>query len=151
LGVRPLSLGLGLVVAALLAAGCGGGGGDRLSKEDFQQQANATCTKYEKKLNAIGKPTSLEDIKAYVDKGIPVIQQGLAELRTLKPPEDLQSDYDRMLAEIEKSIPAARQLGEAAAENDPAAVQKALAAGNAARAAADDAAKTLGLTECLSG
>jgi hypothetical protein len=147
LRVRPLSFGLAL----LLAAGCGGGGGDRLSKEEFQKQANATCTKYEAKLNAIGRPTSPADVKAYVEKGIPVIQQGLAELRALKPPEGMQGDYERMLTEVEKSIPAARQLGEAAAKNDAAAVQKALAAGNAASAAADDAAKSLGLTGCVSG
>jgi hypothetical protein len=140
-----------LVLAASFLAACGGGGGgDRLSKQEFQQRANATCTTYEKKVNELGNPQSPSQIPQYVEKGIPLIQQGVAELRRLHPPADLQEDYDRMLAEIEKSIPAARKLADAAAKKDAAAVQAALAEGRTASDAADEIAKKLGLTGCVS-
>jgi hypothetical protein len=145
-----LLLATGSVLVAFFTAGCGGDG-DRLSKEDFQKQASATCAKYEQKLNTIGTPTSPSDISNYVEKGVPVIEQGLAELRRLKPPADMQEDYDRMLAEVEKSVPAARRLAAAAAKQDAAGVQKALKEGRAASDASDDIARALGLTGCVSG
>jgi flagellar hook-length control protein FliK len=140
----------GLVVGGLLAAGCGGGGGDRLSEEEFREQANAICEEYDQKIAALGSPTSPEDIPAFVEKGIPLIEQGLAELRDLNPPEELQEDYDRMLDETEKAIPAARKLSEAAAEEDAAAVQEAIAEGQQADTESDRIATELGLNGCVS-
>ena len=57
------------------------------------------------------------------------------------------ADFDRWLAE---QWPAAQQLGEAASNNDAAAVQRALKAGQAADATSDEIAKDLGLTGCAS-
>lgn len=141
-----ISIVLGLVLA--FAAGCGGGGGDRLSKEEFQQKANAVCKRYDAKIAALGQPASPADIPDFVEKGIPVIQQGIAELRALRPPADLQADYDRMLDETEKAIPAARRLADAAQKKDAAAVQKAISEGNEADQASDRIATKLGLAEC---
>jgi hypothetical protein len=147
--VRACLIGLLAVVAlSVLAAGCGGGGDNRLSKEDFQQQANAICKRYDEKIAAIGTPSSPADIPAFVEKGIPLIQQGIAELRALRPPADLQADYDRMLDETAKAIPAARKLADAAAKNDAAAVQEALKEGNDANTASDELATKLGLPQC---
>jgi hypothetical protein len=147
--VRACLIGLLAVVAlSVFAAGCGGGGNNRLSKEDFQQQANAICKKYDEKIKAIGTPTSPADIPAFVEKGVPLIQQGIAELRALRPPSDLQADYNRMLDETAKAIPAARKLADAAAKNDAAAVQEALKEGNDANTASDQLATKLGLQQC---
>jgi hypothetical protein len=140
---------LAIAVFGALAAGCGGGGGgDRLSKQEFQQQASAICKRYEAKIAALGSPASPGDIPQFVEKGIPVIQQGIAELRALRPPADLEDDYNRMLDETEKAIPAARKLADAAEKRDAAAVQEAIKEGNAADEASDRIATKLGLTEC---
>jgi hypothetical protein len=138
------TVGLALVLVCL-AAGCGGGGSD---KEDFQKQANSICKRYTEQLAALPAPSSPAAISEYVDKAIPLLEQGVAELRALKPPEELAGDYGRMLDETENAIPAARDLGAAAAKNDPAAVQKALNEGNAANDKADRLATKLGLPEC---
>jgi hypothetical protein len=122
------ALGLALLSAAL-AAGCGGGGGGGLSQEEFQQQANAICEKYDKKIQALGSPQSPADIPAYVQKGIPLLQQGIAELRALNPPADVEDDYNRMLNETAKAIPAAEKLADAAEKSDAAAVQDAIKEG----------------------
>jgi hypothetical protein len=66
----------------------------------------------------------------------------------LNPPEEFEEDYETMLAETEKAIPAARALSEAAAEEDPAAVQDAIAQGQQADEASDRVANELGLDEC---
>jgi hypothetical protein len=136
------TIGLALVLVCL-AAGCGGNG-----KEDFQKQANAICERYDAKINALGTPSSPADIPQFVEKAIPIIQQGVAELRALKPPQELAGDYNRMLDETEKAIPAARDLADAASKNDAAAVQKALEEGNTANQNSDRLATKIGLSGC---
>ena len=140
-------LGLALFFAAL-AAGCGGGGGDGLSQEEFRQQADAICEKYDKKIQALGSPQSPADIPAYVQKGIPLLRQGIAELRALKPPADVEDDYNRMLNETAKAIPAAEKLADAAEKGDTAAVQEAIREGQQADQASDELATKLGLGRC---
>ena len=142
---RPLGLAL---FFACLAAGCGGGGGDRLSQEEFRQQANAICEKYDKKIQALGSPQSPADIPAYVQKGIPLLRQGIAELRALDPPADVEDDYNRMLDATAKAIPAAEKLADAAEKNDAAAVQDAIKEGQQADDASDELAAKLKLDRC---
>jgi hypothetical protein len=141
-----------VAVVAALASGCGGdsGGGGQLSTEEFRQQANAICAKYNEKIKALESPSSPEEISGYVDQVVPLLQQGISELRGLRAPAESQDDFDRMLDETEKAIPAAQQLGEAAANNDAAAVQRALKSGQQADAASDEIATDLGLTRCAS-
>jgi hypothetical protein len=139
--------GLALFFAAL-AAGCGGGGGGGLSQEEFQQQANAICEKYDKKIQALGTPQSPADIPAYVQKGIPLLRQGIAELRALNPPADVEDDYNRMLNQTAKAIPAAEKLADAAEKGDAAAVQDAIKEGQQADDASDGLATKLKLDQC---
>lgn len=142
-----------LIILAAVAAvlvGCGGGGGsDRLSADEFRQQANAVCDKYDAKITALA-PSSGADVASSVEKVIPLIEQGLAELRALNPPEELADDYDRMLDETAKAIPAARKLADAAANQDTAAMQEALQEGRRASDESDRIATELGLTQCVS-
>jgi hypothetical protein len=150
--LRRLRAGLipaAIAAAVAVASGCGGDGG-QLSAEEFRRQANAICEKYNERIHAIDSPSSPEDLDTYVEKVVPVMQQGIDELRALHPPAESADDFDRMLDETEKAIPAARQLGEAAANNDAAAVQKALKAGQQADDASDEIATDLGLTGCAS-
>jgi ABC-type glycerol-3-phosphate transport system substrate-binding protein len=142
---------LATLSAAVLAA-CGGGdaSSERLSEEEFREQANAICTDYNEQIADLGSPTSPEDIPDYVERGIPIIQEGIAKLRELNPPEDMADDYDRMLDETEKTIPVARQLSEAAADEDAEAVQEAISLGQEADAESDRIARELGLESCAS-
>jgi hypothetical protein len=142
------SAALAACVLVLLSACGGDGSGDRLSEEEFREQANAICAEYDEKIDAIETPGSPEDIAGYVEQVIPVVEDGLAELRALNPPEELEEDYETMLDEREKAIPAARALSEAAVEEDPAAVEDAIAQGQEADEASDRVATELGLDEC---
>ena len=141
------ALGLALFLACF-TAGCGGEGGGRPSEEEFRQQANAICEKYDKKIQALGSPQSPADIPAYVQKGIPLLRQGIAELRALKPPAEVEDDYNRMLDETAKAIPAAEELADAAEKNDAAAVQDAIKEGQQADDASDELATKLKLDRC---
>jgi hypothetical protein len=140
------------LAVALVAttAACGGGEDGRLSQEEFKKQANAICDKYDSRIQALEAPSSPEEVSGFVDRVIPLLQEGISELRALKPPAEAEGDYDRMLDETAKAVPAARQLADAAKENDAAAVQEALAAARNADQASDAIATKLGLTGCAS-
>ena len=139
---------LAAVVLATGAAASACGGDDRLSQEELHQQANAICAKYDAKINALGSPTSATAIPDYVRRVVPLIRQALTELHALKPPADLEGDYDRMLDETAKTIPAAQSLADAAEKGNAAGVQDALAATRDAYKASNSLATDLGLDEC---
>jgi hypothetical protein len=146
---RPLTRATVAAGVLVLLSACGGNGsGDRLSAEEFREQANAICAEFDEKISGLATPSSPEDIPGYVEEVIPLVEDGLAELRALNPPEEFEEDYETMLAETEKAIPAARALSEAPAEEDPAAVQDAIAQGQQADEASDRVANELGLDEC---
>ena len=138
-------------VLVLLSAGCGGGDGERLSKEEFQTQANAICAKYQKQIDAIGAPSSLDEIPDLISQILPILNKEIDEISALDPPEELQSDFDKMLAATDRTKAAADDLSEAAKAGDQAGVQQALEEGNAASKEADDLAANLGLQDCNTG
>jgi hypothetical protein len=135
-------------VLALLAAGCGGGGEEPLSKAEFQSQANAICAKYEKQLNALGAPSSIDEIPDLVQQALVILNKEIDEIAALNPPDELQSDFDKLIAASNKTKAAANDLSAAAKSGDQAAVQQALEDGNAASDEADQLATGLGLGEC---
>jgi hypothetical protein len=136
-------------VLVLLATACGGGGNDaRLSREDFESQANAICDKYQTQLNHLKSPTSLEEIPDFVDHALAILNKEVAEITALNPPVDLQTEFDAMIAASNDTKAAADDLSQAARDGDEAAVQKALDEGNAASKKADQIATQLGLDSC---
>lgn len=135
-------------VLALLAAGCGGGGEEPLSEAKFQSQANAICAKYQKQLNALGTPSSIDEIPDLVQQALVILNKEIDEIAALNPPDELQSDFDKMIAASNKTKAAANDLSAAAKSGDQAAVQKALEDGNAASDEADQLATGLGLSGC---
>ena len=136
-------------VLVLLAAGCGGGGSDaRLSREEFESQANAICAKYQKQLNAVGNPSSIEEIPDLVEQALAILNKEIAEIAALNPPADMQTEFDAMIEASNNTKAAADDLSQAAKDGDQAAVQKALDEGNAASKKADQIATQLGLDSC---
>ena len=138
---------VGLLV--LLATACGGdSSSERLSKEEFQSQANAICAKYQGQLKALDTPTSLGEIPELVDQALAILNKEIDEVSRLNPPEELQGQFDAMLAEAENTKQAADDLSAAAKAGDAGAVQEALDAGNTASDKADQIATELGLESC---
>jgi hypothetical protein len=144
----PVRLVLAALVLLLAATACGGDSEDRLSPEAFRQEANAICDEYEGRISELGAPSSPEEVPNYVDQVVPLIDDALAELRALNPPEELEDDYNVMLDQTAQGLAAARDLGEAAADQDAGAVQDALEEGQRAEEESDRIATRLGLDSC---
>ena len=138
----------GLVGVLVLLAGCGGGGDTRLSREEFESQANAICAKYQKQLDGLGTPSSVEEIPDLVEQALAILNKEVAEITTLSPPADMQTEFDAMIEASNNTKAAANDLSQAAKDGDQAAVQKALDEGNAASKKADQIATQLGLDSC---
>ena len=85
-----------LLLALLLAAGCGtgGGGGKRLTRDQYAAKADAICAKYKQQLKVPEGVSSMSELVASVDKGLPVLAKALDEIRKLKPPADEQATVD---------------------------------------------------------
>jgi hypothetical protein len=139
------------VLVGLLAAGCGGGGGGRLSKADYAKQADAICSKYNRKIQALGTPKTLADIGGFADKALKVTRQGNAELRGLKPPENEEQIAKEWIAQNELVAKAVGDLRDAARKNDKPAIQAALRRGQRANKSANGLARDLGLRVCARG
>ena len=137
-----------LVGVLVLLAGCGGGGDTRLSREEFESQGNAICAKYQKQLQAVGNPSSIDEIPDLVDQAVAILNREIAEIAALKPPADMQTEFDALIDASNNTKAAADDLSQAAKDGDRAAMQKALDEGKAASEKADQIATQLGLDSC---
>ena len=147
-------LGVIAPVALVLVTGCGGGG-DRLTKDEFVRQANAVCAKYEQRVQSLmsGVPAGDEkQLASSIEKVLPVIRKGNDELRSLRPPESLQSSFDRWMGIADAEVTAAQNLRNALRSSDQQATQDAFEELQSKDVAQDRLARQeLGLIGCASG
>ena len=101
---------------ALLVGGCGGG--MPLSKSELDAKANAICAAYTKKLDAVPAPRSINDVSAYVVLVKPILERGVDELASLKPPAELRATYGRWMSTQREAITRTDELRRAAERND---------------------------------
>ena len=143
----------GLVAAlgagALVIAGCGGGGnGDRLSRAEFVSQADAICRRYEARLEALGQPMNVTELRSFADKALPIAKDGRRELEDLEPPEELEDTYDAWLEQGDEAIEIVERLRDAAADGDRAEIGRIAADAQRTDAEANRLAGELGFEEC---
>jgi hypothetical protein len=136
--------------AATFVVGCGGGDG-RLSKEEYSKQADKICTKYNAKIRALGRPTSIGALPAYVDRALPLARKGDEELRALKPPKDEEKTANEWLDQNDSVVGSMERLRNAAKKGDRAAIQAALTEASSANQTANRLARQLGLGVCAQG
>lgn len=137
-----------LLACVVMLAACGGGGGDRLGRDSYIEQADAICTKVDEQQKALAAPATLDQIPAYVDKAIPILDTGIAELRALRPPKEMEDGVDRWLKTTDETRDVLEELKQAAEDQDAAAARAAGAKGVKIDERRDAIARELGLTAC---
>ena len=140
------SAGLALAVV-LLAAACAGGD-ERLSRREFVARADAICERYNEKLVRLGKPENLKDAAAIAERAVPIVRDGVRELRNLEPPEELEALADRWYRLNERNVDYAERLRDAARSGDLAAVRTIVRETRTNEEKADRLARRLGLAAC---
>jgi hypothetical protein len=141
---------LGILVMFILA-GCGGGGGSsssRLSKSEFDSKANAICDKYQKKIDSVPAPKNLKGIPDYIDKVLPIVEEGTSKLDDLNPPQDIEAKVDEWRRIQHEQVDQGKELKAAAEKGDFAKVTKIANEGNASNKRGNDLAREIGATTC---
>ena len=145
--MRQAALAL-LTVLVLAACGGGGGGSSRLSKSEFDAKANAVCDKYEKKIKAVPQPSGTKDIVSYIDKVLPILDEGTGKLDELNPPKDIESTVDEWRSIQHQEVDEAKKLKEAAQKGDLAEVTKIAGETAASNKRGNQLALQIGATTC---
>jgi hypothetical protein len=145
--MRLLGIAATGAVSVLIAA-CGGGGDQALSADEFRQQADAICAEYEGKIDDLGSPSSLDELPDFVDKVIPIIEEGNGKLANLQPPDELADDWNSAMELQDQNLDVAHDLQDAIHDKDTAKVQELLTKLNETDAQSNEIARKIGLDEC---
>jgi hypothetical protein len=131
----------------LAAAGCGGGG-DKLTRDELVEEADATCAEFDRRVEDVREPESLEDIEGYLQEIRPIVEEGTDELAALEPPEELADEYDEWIEATRSGVDRFDELEEAAASGDEQRIQEVLQSLGEGGEEADRLAQELGFQEC---
>ena len=143
-GVRAF---LPALASAAALAGCAGSGDDRLSREEFVEQATAICERAEQRIGELDPPTSVDDLGTYASEARSITEDGLNDLEGLEPPEELEEGFDRYLDQGNDVVEVLEELEQAAESGDEAEAQR-LAGELGESADAQQAARDAGLPGC---
>jgi hypothetical protein len=137
-------------LAALGVAGCGGGDSNKtLSYSDFGKKANEICKDANTKVNAAGKATGNAQTDAPIlAKVIVVIKDSSKKFAELKPPTELQADFDTFKSVTEQQISQAEKAEAAAKAGDQAGYIAVIKGSQSLGKQSDAAASKLGAIEC---
>jgi hypothetical protein len=138
------------VIVLFVLAGCGGGGGgsSRLSKSEFDAKASSICDTYQKKISDVPQPKDVKDIPGYIDKVLPIVEEGTSKLDDLKPPADMQAKVDAWLSIQKGQVDQAKRLKAAAEKGDLAEVTKIANEADATNKRGNELASKIGATSC---
>jgi hypothetical protein len=147
--ILPMAL---LAFSGTALTACGGGGSERVSAAELVQRADAICSRERSSFARIQAhpPPNASVAADQTDELIRASQDANNQLRDLKPPEGLQSSYDRYLEARDRVIDQMNRGKDAAQDQD------ATTYGAAQAAVARDApqrrklARSLGLRVCSS-
>jgi hypothetical protein len=137
------AFGLGLLI---FVSGCGGD--DGLTQEEFISEAEAICEEFDRRVEEVDEPQSADDVERYVNEVRPVVEDGLNELTELQPPEELEEQWNELVAMNDQSLEALDDLGQAAVNRDEARLQEIVEEASRRDSESDRVAGEIGLENC---
>lgn len=135
------------LAAAVVLSGCGGGS-SRLSQAEFTRRADAICRDFQERVNLLLEPRDLSELANVVAQTLPILENGLAEIRELEPPADLEDTVDQWLETGDESIGILREIGIAARDGKRVAVIRLLRKTSANDTRSDALASRIGFSDC---
>jgi hypothetical protein len=119
-----------VLLLAVDASGCGGGGNDQVTAAELVHKADAICTKERGSFARIQAhpPPNASVAADQTDELIKATEDANSQLRDLKPPEELQSSYDRYIEARDRVIQQMNRGRDAAQDQDSTAYGAAQAA-----------------------
>lgn len=127
----------------MIAAGCGG------AEDDFREDAQAICRDYGERIEAVGRPADLEDLAETSGEVAGLLEEQVAELRELEPPDSLRRDFEEWLRLGDEAVGNAREIQDAAGGDDQERINELAGAAIRNGLSADRLARDLGLPDCM--
>ena len=144
--VRRASL---LLLTIALVAGCGGGGsGERLTRDQYAEKADAICSKYKQKTDALERPSDLAGLAKIADQTVSILHDARGEFRKLRPPANEQATADAWLDQFDLLIQDVEEIRDKAKANDVSAVQQIAQKSLEHNQRANELGSQLGMTVC---
>ena len=119
-----------------------------MTRAEFVAQADAICRKYEARLDALGQPEDVGELRSFADRALPIARDGREELGELSPPAELEEDYDAWLEQGNEAIEIVERLRDAAEDGDQAEIQQIAQEAQRVDAESNRLAGELGFEQC---
>lgn len=126
----------------------GGGGGACLGAVEYAARADAVCRVIALRQSRIAAPSTVAGIPAYADRALPLLDEELDRLRSLRPPQEIE---DHVNARLKTTGETRRLLGDlrrAAEDGDAQRVRELGAKGTEIDDRRDALAREIGLADC---
>lgn len=137
---------LGILVV-VLAAGCAGG--EALSREKYVSALNAACEDFSEREGEIGEPRTLADLVETGPRILDAFERTiLAKARSLKPPDEIADEAERLAELAERQRDLLGGLIDAARDNDVAKVRQLASRNEAVNKEATSMARAVGAEAC---
>jgi protein-tyrosine-phosphatase len=136
-----------LLAIGLLAAAAGCGGDDK--HEVFAAEANEICRRHFQQVRALESPQSYQQLLDYVDEIAQLAREQVEELRAVEPPAEDKRGFERMVAQMERTLALYPELKEAAVTGRPSEIRRVLRKADASDASAGQIGRDLDLDECV--
>lgn len=137
------------LAGAMAIGGCGDSGPPRMSKAAYERRGGAICANYLSQIAKLGRPDQLQEIAPYLAKALPILSETVDRLGALRPPKDLDDEFDRYLEAMRATRKRAFDLRNAAARADGQAVEGLLADAARAGRTTDELARKAQLQACV--
>ncbi|HWJ31531.1 MAG TPA: hypothetical protein VNR59_04250 [Gaiellaceae bacterium] len=137
-----------LLLTIALVAGCGGGSSERLTRDQYAARADAVCSKYKQKTDALERPSDMAGLAHIADQTLSILHDARGDLHKLRPPANEQGTADAWLDQFDLLIKDIEQLRDKAKANDIPAVQAIAKTSLEHNAHANELGVQLGMTVC---
>lgn len=111
----PLVVAPFLLLLLLASSGCGS---DSLSADQLRSQASAICTRTAAATDRIAVPSTADQGGRFLREGVARMRPALAQLRALKPPGSMSSEYARAVALGDREVALIARKAQAIAKGD---------------------------------
>jgi protein-tyrosine-phosphatase len=97
-----------------------GGQSGPLTKEEYITRADEICEETEHRIQALEPPSTTNDLDDYADAIGEISDEGIGELRALRPPPEDAETIRRLIGNIERSVELLPEYARAAQSQDAA-------------------------------
>jgi hypothetical protein len=134
---------LAFVIVVVIAAGCGGGDGG-----NFADDARARCAQARAEAKKLGGAVNAARLAQVMEQRNTIIRELIGDLSELEPPDEQQSDFERMLGYYTQALGTQERVPHLLVDGDLAQARSLLAQAEVLAAKGDGVAKRLGLGAC---